>query len=154
MLMLGGYPMYGIFTTIARFMPVPLSAKARAGWVKSAGRIGLMTGVFAASGFLHHFYMYPNGPVINLTTGEMIQPTSTTGAPVWIFFLGQVPLFALERAFKSITGRNVGGTYGRIWTWLCVACGWQYPCTSFCPNTLDFDNSQLRSLISIESFSN
>lgn len=128
MLRLGGYPIQSTFRAIATYIPLPLSPKSRAAWIVTANRAGLIVGVFATSGFLHHFWMYPSGPAIDPTTGVVLSRDGTPHLQAMLSFPVQIPLFALERLFKATTGRPVGGFYGRVWTWIWVAGLWQVPC--------------------------
>lgn len=72
------------------------------GWV--AGRMGTILGAFIASGLIHEYGMALMGRGIDHR--------------VIIFFGLQGILIILERLFKIITGRRVGGTWGRIWAYV------------------------------------
>lgn len=68
-------------------------------WI--AGRMGLIVGTFLASGLFHEVAVY----LVN------------RGVDYWIvfFFFIQVVGFVMERLFRKITGRRVGGPLGWLW---------------------------------------
>ncbi|KAI0637124.1 hypothetical protein C8Q77DRAFT_1215930 [Trametes polyzona] len=70
------------------------------GWL--AGNVGMVFGCFLASGLFHEFGL--------MVAGKKFDPR------VLVFFLLQAVGIALEKAFKSLTGRKVGGPLGFVWT--------------------------------------
>lgn len=72
------------------------------GWI--AGRVGTVLGAFIASGLLHEGGMY--------LMGRGVDHRATA------FFVIQGVLVALEYIFKRVTGRRVGGNWGRAWAYV------------------------------------
>ncbi|KAK0504069.1 hypothetical protein EDD18DRAFT_1243432 [Armillaria luteobubalina] len=70
-------------------------------WI--AGDFGMVVGIFIASGLYHELSMYAMGRGLD-------------SAPV-IFFALQAPILVIERFWRRITGRRVGGWYGRLWVY-------------------------------------
>ncbi|KAG6854126.1 hypothetical protein C0991_010290 [Blastosporella zonata] len=68
-----------------------------------AGDLGLLFGTFIASGLFHECAMYSMGRGYDHT------------AP--IFFAMQGPVLILERVWRKVTGRRVGGWPGRLWVY-------------------------------------
>lgn len=81
-------------------------------WI--AGDLGLFFGTFIASGLYHEGSIYTMGRGFDLT--------------VLIFFTLQAPVLIMERMWKRLTGRRVGGLMGRIWVYsimfLLIANSW------------------------------
>ncbi|RDB18044.1 O-Mevalon transferase yanI [Hypsizygus marmoreus] len=73
-------------------------------WI--AGNLGMLFGTFIASGLFHECAMYSMGHGFNHT------------AP--LFFALQGPLLILERWWRKVTGRRVGGLWGRLWVYFIV----------------------------------
>jgi len=78
-----------------------------------AGRVGLVLGVFLASGLFHE------------CAGLAMGPKWNNG--VVAFFFAQGVLILLERVWRRVTGRRVGGWPGRIWVYF-VILGLGQPC--------------------------
>jgi hypothetical protein len=72
------------------------------GWY-IAGNLGMALGTFVGSGFFHEASTYAMG------RGFDIQPV--------IFFGVQGPILILERVWRKVTGRRVGGWPGTLWVW-------------------------------------
>ncbi|KAF9019196.1 hypothetical protein BDZ89DRAFT_1073224 [Hymenopellis radicata] len=70
---------------------------------KIAGNAGLVFGMFIASGLFHEAGMYGMGG-------------GWHWAPV-VFFASQGPLLLLERLWRKVTGRRVGGWPGQLWVY-------------------------------------
>ncbi|KAJ7459943.1 hypothetical protein FB451DRAFT_566844 [Mycena latifolia] len=68
-----------------------------------AGDVGMLLGTFVASGLYHECSMY--------TMGRGFDHTVT------LFFAGQGPLLIGERLWRQVTGRRVGGRFGRLWVY-------------------------------------
>ncbi|KIY72002.1 hypothetical protein CYLTODRAFT_389499 [Cylindrobasidium torrendii FP15055 ss-10] len=71
-------------------------------WI--AGNLGMLFGVFIASGLFHELGMYGMGHGIDHATIK--------------FFMAQAPFMMLERVFKRVTGRRIHGWPGRLWVYL------------------------------------
>lgn len=71
-----------------------------------AGDIGLLFGTFTASGLFHECAMYSMGGGYDHA--------------VPIFFSMQAPILLLERLWRKLTGRHVGGWPGRLWVYSIV----------------------------------
>ncbi|KIY50443.1 hypothetical protein FISHEDRAFT_38708, partial [Fistulina hepatica ATCC 64428] len=65
------------------------------------GRLGLLAGTFFASGLYHELSFY--------TVGRGLD-----SAP-FVFFMLQVPILQLERLWRQVTGKRVGGRAGHLW---------------------------------------
>lgn len=100
-LVMGGYPLAFLFSLIS-----PPRLK------KTSKMAGFVLGTFTASGLYHYWAMYAMG------RGSDIQ--------CLLFFVAQAFGIGLERAWRGITGRRVGGWAGRVWVWLCVVGGIQW----------------------------
>lgn len=70
-------------------------------WI--AGDIGMLLGTFIASGLYHESTMYAMGRGLDHT--------------VTLFFAMQGPILIVERLWRKVTGRRVGGWIGRAWTY-------------------------------------
>ncbi|KII90963.1 hypothetical protein PLICRDRAFT_39539 [Plicaturopsis crispa FD-325 SS-3] len=70
------------------------------------GHFGLVIMTFAASGFYHEASVYA------LNRGFDWR--------VPVFFTLQGPLLIAERAWRVVTGRRVGGLFGRLWVYFCI----------------------------------
>ncbi|ESK95769.1 hypothetical protein Moror_12498 [Moniliophthora roreri MCA 2997] len=70
-------------------------------WI--AGPFGAVLGTFIASGLYHEIATYAMGK------GFDIHPP--------LFFSMQAIILALERVWRMVTGRKVGGWYGRLWVY-------------------------------------
>lgn len=127
-LILGGYPLQTILRTITLYIPFALSPKTRAIWASKASDVGLVFGTFLASGVVHNYAMYPCGPTVDPATGVVLNSTGTPGAPTILFFVAQGGGIALERVYKAVTGRYVGGSFGCVWTWVWIVGGGQILC--------------------------
>ncbi|KAJ7695649.1 hypothetical protein B0H17DRAFT_1158801 [Mycena rosella] len=68
-----------------------------------AGDLGMLLGTFVASGLYHECSMY--------TMGRGFDHTVT------LFFAAQGPLLIGERLWRKLTGRRVGGLFGRLWVY-------------------------------------
>lgn len=68
-----------------------------------AGNIGMLFGTFIASGLFHECAMY--------SMGRGFDHSAT------IFFGMQGPVLLLERLWRRITGKRVGGLPGRLWVY-------------------------------------
>jgi len=68
-----------------------------------AGRVGMVLGTFLASGLMHEGGTYLLGKGLDHR--------------VTIFFILQGVGILLEKSFTSITGKRVGGFFGRIWAY-------------------------------------
>ncbi|KAI0361931.1 hypothetical protein OH77DRAFT_1416119 [Trametes cingulata] len=79
-----------------------------------AGGVGMVMSCFLASGLFHEFGLVVAGKEFDMN--------------VVIFFLLQAIGILLEKAFKALTGRKVGGPLGLIWTALFVV-GFGQKCT-------------------------
>ncbi|KAI0374729.1 hypothetical protein BV20DRAFT_960879 [Pilatotrama ljubarskyi] len=79
-----------------------------------AGQVGMIMGCFLASGLFHEVGL--------VVAGKEFEPN------VVIFFLLQAIGILLEKAYKALTGRRVGGPIGLIWTALFVI-GFGQKCT-------------------------
>jgi hypothetical protein len=78
-------------------------------WI--AGDIGMMFGTFIASGLYHECAMYAMGRGFDYSA--------------CIFFGLQGPVLILERMWKKLTGRRVGGVIGRLWVYTILFIGAQ-----------------------------
>jgi len=78
-------------------------------WV--AGDYGMVFGTFLASGLFHACSMYSSRRGFDYAT--------------LVFFALQGPVLMLERVWKRITGRRVGGWMGRLWVYLILFAGAQ-----------------------------
>ncbi|KAJ6455742.1 hypothetical protein C8R45DRAFT_1035543 [Mycena sanguinolenta] len=76
-----------------------------------AGDVGMLLGTFLASGLFHECSMY--------TMGRGLDHTVT------LFFAAQGPLLIGERLWRQVTGKRVGGTFGRLWVYLVMFVGAQ-----------------------------
>jgi len=85
-------------------------------WI--AGDIGLLFGTFMASGLYHEWSMYTMGRGCDYV--------------VLIFFMLQAPVLLLERSWRRLTGRQVGGLMGRLWVYSILFIGAQ-PMSMSCP---------------------
>ncbi|KAM6494377.1 hypothetical protein JOM56_010738 [Amanita muscaria] len=74
------------------------------GWI--AGDLGMLFGTFIASGFLHEFSMIAMDRGLDLGG--------------FVFFATQGPVLLLERLWRKVTGRRVGGWPGRLWVYAVV----------------------------------
>lgn len=70
------------------------------------GKFGLLFGAFIASGLFHECAMYAMG--------------RGWDDRVLLFFLGQGIAILLERTWRLVTGRRVGGWAGRVWVYFCI----------------------------------
>jgi len=68
-----------------------------------AGDIGMLFGVFIASGLFHECAMYSMGRGFDHN--------------VSLFFTMQGPIMIFERLWRKVTGRRVGGWPGRLWVY-------------------------------------
>ncbi|KAH7885315.1 hypothetical protein F5I97DRAFT_1884429 [Phlebopus sp. FC_14] len=71
-----------------------------------AGNLGMIFGTFLGSGIYHEFSAYTLGRGFDFR--------------VVLFFVLQAPLLLLERLWRRISGRRVGGFYGRLWVYFCI----------------------------------
>ncbi len=71
------------------------------GWI--AGRVGVVLGAFLVSGMFHECGTYLLGRGFDHR--------------VTVFFAVQGIFVVLERVWKKVTGRRVGGGWGRLWTY-------------------------------------
>lgn len=78
-------------------------------WI--AGDLGLPIGTFVASGLYHECAMYTMARGFDYT--------------VLVFFALQGPILILERMWKRLTGRRVGGLAGRVWVYCILFIGAQ-----------------------------
>jgi hypothetical protein len=83
-------------------------------WI--AGDLGLLFGTFVASGLYHECAMYTMGRGFDHT--------------VSIFFTLQGPILILERMWRRLTSRRVGGLVGRLWVYSILFIGAQPLSTS------------------------
>lgn len=81
------------------------------------GLPGYVFGTFMGSGLFHYWALYAMGKGTDVRT-------------LW-FFLWQALALGLERAWRSVTGRRVGGRLGTAWVWFCVVGGAMW-CGEFC----------------------
>ncbi|KAH7096716.1 hypothetical protein BKA62DRAFT_833783 [Auriculariales sp. MPI-PUGE-AT-0066] len=95
-LVMGGYPVSFVFALLK---------------IPGGTRLGFVLGSFAASGAFHDFGMYAMGRGLD--------------SRVFWFFFGQGILIIAEHAFRKITGRRVGGVWGRVWTISVIFLGGQ-----------------------------
>ncbi|KAI8998788.1 hypothetical protein BD414DRAFT_476099 [Trametes punicea] len=79
-----------------------------------AGSLGMVLGCFLASGLFHEFGLVVAGKEFDVR--------------VVIFFLLQAVGIVLEKAFKALTGKRVGGPLGFVWTAIFVV-GFGQICT-------------------------
>ncbi|KZO96957.1 hypothetical protein CALVIDRAFT_598079 [Calocera viscosa TUFC12733] len=93
-LVMGGYPL--------QYLISPLLGPA-------AGEIAAVVGVFLASGLLHMLAQFPIG--LPLQWGSVL------------FFLMQGAGVGLERVFRIVTGKHVGGVAGWVWVAAWVVLG-------------------------------
>lgn len=91
-------------------------------WI--AGDLGLFFGTFIASGLYHEGSIYTMGRGFDLT--------------VLIFFTLQAPVLIMERMWKRLTGRRVGGLMGRIWVYSILFIGAQPMSMSSSYNSCSF----------------
>ncbi|PVF92919.1 hypothetical protein CPB86DRAFT_790680 [Serendipita vermifera] len=94
-----GYPLQFIVETLTW----PFGKKVS----ESAGRVGLVLGTFIASGLFHSLAIFAMG------TGGVDHKAT-------LYFTFQGFMLFVERLFKIITGKRVGGPLGRIWTYCIV----------------------------------
>jgi len=78
-------------------------------WI--AGDYGMVFGTFLASGLYHTCSMYSERRGFDYST--------------LVFFASQGPVLMLERLWKRITGRRVGGWVGMLWVYLILFAGAQ-----------------------------
>lgn len=78
-------------------------------WI--AGDYGMVLGTFLASGLFHAFSLYSSRRGFDYSTV--------------VFFALQGPLLMLERLWRRITGRRVGGWIGMLWVYLILFAGAQ-----------------------------
>jgi hypothetical protein len=78
-------------------------------WI--AGDYGMVFGTFLASGLFHACSMYSSRRGFDYATV--------------VFFASQSPVLMLERLWKRITGRRVGGWIGMLWVYLVLFAGAQ-----------------------------
>jgi len=78
-------------------------------WI--AGEYGKVFGTFLASGLFHACSMHPTRRGFDYSTV--------------VFFTCQGPLLMLERLWKRITGRKVGGWMGTLWVYIVMFVGAQ-----------------------------
>lgn len=71
-----------------------------------AGNFGMVFGTFIASGFYHECAIYAMGHGFDYR--------------VPLFFAIQGPLLVVERVWRQVTGRRVGGWPGRLWVYLVI----------------------------------
>lgn len=71
-----------------------------------AGDIGMLFGTFFGSGTFHECAAYLLGKGFSWL--------------VVLFFVLQAPLLLLEKLWRRITGKRVGGIYGRVWVYFCI----------------------------------
>ncbi|KAG8832286.1 hypothetical protein FRC17_001568 [Serendipita sp. 399] len=81
---------------------------------RNIGRMGLVLGTFTASGLFHGLAIYPMGK------GGI----STSGI---YYFAAQGAFVLMERGWSRVTGRKVGGVWGRLWAYSVVIIGIE-PC--------------------------
>ena len=84
-------------------------------WI--AGDLGLLFGTFMASGLYHECAMYTMARGFDYT--------------VLMFFFLQAPILLLERMWKRLTDRYVGGLIGRLWVYSILFIGAQ-PMSMLC----------------------
>lgn len=105
-LVMGGYPLAFIFS-------LPFGGpRSRTSMASTARMAGFILGTFTASGLFHYWAMYAMG--------------RGTDLHCLLFFVMQAVGVGLERLWKNVTGRRVGGWAGRIWVWGCVVGGIQW----------------------------
>lgn len=83
-------------------------------WI--AGQIGMLFGTFLASGLFHECAMY--------SMGRGYDHSAT------LFFAAQGPILVLERVWRRVTGRKVGGWLGRLEVYFIMFIAAQPMCTS------------------------
>ena len=71
-----------------------------------AGEIGMLFGTFFASGMYHECAAYLLGKGFNWH--------------VVLFFTSQALLLLLEKLWRRVTGKRVGGIFGRLWVYFCI----------------------------------
>lgn len=84
-------------------------------WI--AGDLGMLFGAFIASGLFHECAMYSMGRGFDHT--------------VSLFFALQGPVLILERLWRRMTGRRVGGWPGRLWVYSILFL-WAQPMGTCC----------------------
>lgn len=88
-------------------------------WVsEEVGKLGMLFGVFLASGLFHELTTY--------TMGKGLENNSI------LFFIGQAIAVLGERVWYKVTGRKVQGWIGLIWVYFCIMilaqpCGEHFP---------------------------
>lgn len=76
-------------------------------WVsKEVGKVGMLFGVFIASGLYHELTTY--------TMGRGVDHSTT------FFFVGQAFAVLSERIWYKVTGKKVQGWIGLIWVYFCI----------------------------------
>jgi len=123
MLVLGGYPLSIALRTIALHLPLPISEKSRASFAKNMGNVGLVCGTFFASAFIHYFAI---APTIDPDTGLVLNAGGTMGAPTVIYFCVQSIGIGIEKVYKRIMGRHIGGITGNMWAMCWIVGGGQF----------------------------
>ena len=95
---------------ITSFLPIPTAAK------KSIVQIATVLGAFLASGVFHELTSTAMGHGWN-------------GRVVWYFFM-HGGLVIVERVWRKISGKRVGGWMGMVWVYFWVAVAGQF-CSEF-----------------------
>lgn len=99
----GGYPLQWLCTIAVSFCGGKNSKAA-----KTAGEIGLVVGTFIGSGFFHGVSIW------TMHAGSDQKGGFDYQAP--IYFTACALVVLVERLFKIVTGRKVGGIWGWLWT--------------------------------------
>lgn len=128
LLALGGFPLSTALRAFAFNLPFPMSQKSRASLAKNLGNAGLVCGTFFASAFIHQFSI---APTIDPATGLVPNASGRMGAPTIIYFSIQAIGIGMEKIFRAISGRPVGGLTGQVWVCLWIIGGGQFLCTYY-----------------------
>ena len=108
-LVFGAYPARYLVRSVHTIL---FGKKSRShGKISTLEEISGLFGVFLASGLWHECSIYAMGRGFEWT-------------PV-CFFTGQAGLLVAERSWKKLTGRRVGGLWGRLWVYFVVFIGTQ-----------------------------
>lgn len=101
----GGYPIRQLFRFFSGLVQVTNDKKTLSR-IQTLEHFSVVFGTFVASGLWHECTMYTMGK-------------GFSWVPI-LFFVAQTGLLVGERVWRKLTGRNVGGIWGRLWVYFVI----------------------------------